>query len=191
MGQLTNQLQSVDQALPLHLLLPDDQPQSVPNLASTDPPVLQSQVPSTSGTGAESHETQTCDTDEEPTDQPQVACLVEEGEVLDQDQDTTTADLDQALSGEQTYREILRGIRSFMDWRNIPDIDISASIAGGNPFTRPKVQPVGKVLVNKRVDDWLCKKMDKLTVTLEDGYPSCSFEASDLLKDQFAKPVRS
>ena len=78
-----------------------------------------------------------------------------------------------------------------MGWKNIPDIDTPTSTADDNPFVRPKLQTVGKVLVNMPVDHWLCKKMDKLNVTLVDGYPSHSSEAGSLLKDQFSKPARS
>ena len=40
-------------------------------------------------------------------------------------------------------------------------------------------------------DEWLCKKIGKLNLTLVEGYPSCSSEAGGLLKDQFIKPARS
>ena len=126
-------------------------------------------------------------TDEELADRPQVACHIEEGEGSDQDQDTTTADLDQALSEEQTYRETMRSFRSFMGWKNSPDIDISASTADDNSFAGSKIQPVGKVSVNMPMDDWLCKKMNKRRLTPLDGYlrPVACF------KDQLIEPARS
>ena len=40
-------------------------------------------------------------------------------------------------------------------------------------------------------DEWLCKKMDKLNVTLVEGYPSRASEAGGLQKDQFVKVGRS
>ena len=40
-------------------------------------------------------------------------------------------------------------------------------------------------------DEWLCKEMGKLNMTLVEGYPSHSSEAGGLLKDQFVKPARS
>ena len=40
-------------------------------------------------------------------------------------------------------------------------------------------------------DEWLCKKMGKLNLTLVEGYPSRSSEAGGLLKDQFIRPARS
>ena len=50
--------------------------------------------------------------------------LDEEGELSDPDNDPTATDTDQALSEEQTYRETVRGIRSFLGWTHIPDMDI-------------------------------------------------------------------
>ena len=40
-------------------------------------------------------------------------------------------------------------------------------------------------------DDWLCRKLNKLNLTLVEGYPSQSSEASGLLKDQFLRPAKS
>ena len=60
-----------------------------------------------------------------------------EGELSD-DEDATITDPDQALSEEQTYRETMRRIRSFMGWTHIPDIDSSADKLDNNPFAGPK-----------------------------------------------------
>ena len=110
---------------------------------------------------------------------------MEEGELSDHNQHTATADLDQALSEEQSYQEIMWFIRLFMGWRCIPNIVTTTSTADDNPFARPKVQPFGKISVNMPSDEWLCKKLDKLNVTLLEGYPSCTSDAGCLLKDQF------
>ena len=59
-----------------------------------------------------------------------------------------------------------------MGWSHIPDIDSTSSNAEDNPFSAPKQQPAGKISVNLPTDDWLCRKMDKLSVTLVQGYPS-------------------
>ena len=40
---------------------------------------------------------------------------------------------DQELSEESTYRETIRGVRSFMGWHQIPEFD-SVSSADDNPF---------------------------------------------------------
>ena len=111
------------------------------------------------------------DTDSDTSDRPQLSDTVEEGEVSNHDQDPT--DPKQALSEEQTYRETMRGNRSFMGWTNIPEIDDTASTVDDNPFAGTKLQPAGKVSVHMPTDDWLYKKLNKLNVTLV-GYPSCS-----------------
>ena len=111
----------------------------------------------------------------------------EEGELSDPDQDVITADTDQALSEEQTYRETVRDIRSFMGWTHIPDMDTSSSSADDNPFQAP----VSRISVMLPTDEWLCRKMDKLNVTLVEGYPSRASEAGGKQKDQFVKVGKS
>ena len=85
----------------------------------------------------------------------------------------------------------MRGIRSFMGWTHIPDMDSAAATSDDNPFAGPKTQATGKVSVKMPTDEWLCRKMGKLKFTLMEGYPSRSSEAGGLLKDQFVRPARS
>ena len=85
----------------------------------------------------------------------------------------------------------MRGIRSFMGWSHILDIDTTVSTADDNPFAGSKLQPAGKVSVHMSTDDWLRKKINKLNVTLAESYPSCSSGAGGLLKDQVIRPARS
>ena len=158
------------------------------DLAGTDSPISQ-QVPSRSSSApARRHSTSSMDTDSDTdfSDRPPVDIIVEEGELSDQDLDVTAAD--QTLSEEQNYRETMRGIRSFMGWTHIPDMDTAASTSDDNPFASPQAQPAGKVSVTMPTDEWLCSKMGKLNITLTEGYPSRSSEAGGLLKDQFVHP---
>ena len=85
------------------------------------------------------------DSDSDILDRPEISIFVE-GELSDQDPDITVADLDQSFSEEQTYRETMRGIRSYMGWSHIPDMDTVISSAEDNPFAGPKLQPAGKCL---------------------------------------------
>ena len=55
-----------------------------------------------------------------------------------------------SLSEEQSYRETMRAIRSYMGWTHIPDIDATASSPDNNPFAGPKLQTPGKVSVTHR-----------------------------------------
>ena len=57
---------------------------------------------------------------------------------------------------------------------DIPDIDTTASTSDDNPFGGPQVQAPGKVSVPMPTDEWLCKKLSKLNLTLIDGHLSRS-----------------
>ena len=105
-------------------------------------------------------------------DQPPLDLYKEEGELSD-DQEATGVDQDQPLSQEQTYRETMRGIRSFMGWSHVPDIDSATNTSEDNPFAGPKTPVPGKVSVQMPTEDWLCKKLEKLNTTLVEGYRSC------------------
>ena len=85
----------------------------------------------------------------------------------------------------------MRGIRSYMVWTDIPDIDSTAGSSDDNPFAGSKLQTPGKVSVQLPTDEWQCLKLAKLNLTLTDGYPSCGAEAGGLQRDQFLKPPRS
>ena len=102
--------------------------------------------------------------------------------------DTAT---DQDLSEDANYRETIRGVRSFMKWHHIPDYDNSAASMDDNPFAGSRVKTTGKVSVKLPVDEWLCKKLEKLNVTIAEGYPARNSETSGLLRDQFVKTPRS
>ena len=89
-------------------------------------------------------------TDTDFSDRPPVDIFVKEGELSDQDPNVTATDPDQTHSDEQNYRETMRGIRSFMGWSHIPDMDTATSTSDDNPFAGPKAQPAqpaGKVSV--------------------------------------------
>ena len=82
------------------------------------------------------------------------------------------------------------GVRSFMGWHQIPDFD-SVSSSDDYPFAGTRVQPNGKVSVKLPVDDWLCRKMEKLHLTITEAYPSRNAKTAGLLRDEFVKPPRS
>ena len=163
------------------------------DLAGTESP-LSHQVPSRSSSSAPTRRQSTSsmdtDSDTDISDRPPVDLFVEEGELSDQDLEASAADPDLTLSEEQNYRETMSGIRSFMVWTHIPEMDTTASRLEDNPFAGPKTQPTGKISVSMPTDEWLCSKMGKLNITLTEGYPSRSSEAGGLLKDQFVRPLK-
>ena len=59
---------------------------------------------------------------------------------------------DQELSEEASYRETIRGVRSFMGWHKSPEFD-SVSSSDDNPFAGSGVQPTRKVSVKLPVGD--------------------------------------
>ena len=153
-------------------------------LTGTDSPVLHRSARKDSISRLES------EAESELSDRPPVEMFVEEGELPD-DQDITVTDQDQSISEEQTFRETMRGICSFMGWSHIPHINSSSNPSDDNPFAGPKAPVPSKVLVQMPTEDWLCRKLSKLNITLVEGYPSHSSDAGGQLKDQFLRPAKS
>ena len=128
------------------------------------------------------------DSEEEPHSEPGSPI---DGNIRDGSPDLTRDEsTDQELSEETTYRETIRGVRSFMGWHQIPEFDIVSS-TDDNPFGGSRAKPTGKVSVKLPVDDWLCRKMEKLNRTVAEGYLSKNTQTAGLLQDQFVKTPRS
>ena len=121
---------------------------------------------------------------------PPLDLYTEEGE-LSEDPDQPVPDPDQPVSEEQNYRDTMQGIRSFMGWSHIPELDNTASTSDDNPFAGPKTVTPGKVSVKMPTEDWLCRKLAKLNLTLVEGYPSRGSEAGGLAKGVFLRPART
>ena len=121
------------------------------------------------------------------SDDPPLEIFVEEGELSD---DQELMEQDTPTSEEQTYRETMRGIRAFMGWSHVPEID-SSNPSDDNPFAGPKAPAPSKIAVHMPTEEWLCKKLSKLNITLVEGYPSCTAEAGSLPMDHFLRPPRS
>ena len=67
-----------------------------------------------------------------------------------------------------------------MGWHKITEFD-SVSSSDDSSFAGCRVQPSGKVSVKLPVDDWLCRKMEKLNLAITEGYPSRNAETAVLL----------
>ena len=78
-----------------------------------------------------------------------------------------------------------------MGWDQVPEFDSSSSAQDDNPFTGTRPPQPGKVSVKVPVDDWLCRKFEKLNITVQEGYPSRASETAGLIRDQFVKPPRT
>ena len=92
---------------------------------------------------------------------------------------------------DNCYRETMCGVRSFMAWNDIPEFDFSSSSQDDNPFTGSRTSHTGKVSVKVPVDEWLCRKFEKLNITVQEGYPSRTSETAGLNRDQFVKPPKT
>ena len=120
-----------------------------------------------------------------PTDDGQ-SSEMEVGE-LDSDPDLEILEVqEEGPSEDHSYRETVRGVRGFMGWTHIPDID-APSQQEDNPFAGVRTVPSGKVSVVLPVDDWLCRKMEGLNMTVARGYPTRSSDSSGLAKSEFVK----
>ena len=97
--------------------------------------------------------------------------------------------VDQELSAEQTYRETMRGVRSFMTWNDI--LEFASSSQDDNPFTGPRTSHSGKVSVKVPMDKWLCRKFAKLNLTVQEDYPSHTSETAGLTRDQSVEPPKT
>ena len=100
-------------------------------------------------------------------------------------------DQDHPVYEEQNYRDTMQGIRSYMGWSHIPEVDNTTATSDDNPFAGPKTVTPGKVSVRMPTEEWLCKKLGKLNLTLAEGYPSRGSEAGGLAKDVFIQTPRS
>ena len=70
------------------------------------------------------------------------------------------------------------------------DLDQEISSLEDNPFAGTRTKPASKVSVKLLADECLCE-VEKLNLTITEGYPSCSSETSGLLKNQFVKTPKT
>ena len=88
----------------------------------SDQPTVQKHVSGTLDITRKDTSSSDSDVDSITSDRPPVDLFPEEGELSDE-HDVSFTDPDQSLSEEQSYRETMRGIRSYMGWNHIPDMD--------------------------------------------------------------------
>ena len=68
-----------------------------------------------------------------------------------------------------------------MGWQKFPEFETFSLSVDDNPFVGPISQPTNKIL-----EECVCKKLEKLNITLVEGYPSISSEVS-CLQNEFVK----
>ena len=92
-----------------------------------------------------------------------------------------------------TYRETVRSVRSFMGWHHIPafELDYSEPDKSNNPWKGKQPIKPTRISVAMPPDDWLCQKLERLNLTVADGYPSRAQDSAGLKRDQFIKVPKS
>ena len=146
--------------------LPADQ-QSTLSATTGVRPELHSPVPAMKSSATSTGPTVSVEEPEAEALSDRSSHSLDEGELSDRESVQEQEDLiqsDQELFAEQSYWETLCGVRSFIAWNDIPEFDSSSS-QDDNPFTGSRSSQTGKVLVP--VDEWLCRKFEKLNITLQ------------------------
>ena len=60
-----------------------------------------------------------------------------------------------------------------MWWHQVPEFESSASSQDDNSFAGLRAQTIGKVPVKLPSHEWLYRKIQKLNITLTEGYTTC------------------
>ena len=110
------------------------------------------------------------------------SCEEEEGQLSDSnDPPEQTEDM--------SYRETVRSVRAFMGWHHIPtfETDYTEPDKSNNPWKGKHPNKPTRISVAMPLDDWLCQKLERLNLTVAEGYPSRSQDSAGLKHDQFVK----
>ena len=94
---------------------------------------------------------------------------------------------------DMSYRETVRSVRAFMGWHHIPafETDFSEPDKSNNPWKGKNPRKPTRISVAMPPDDWLCQKLERLNLTVAEGYPSRSQDSAGLRRDQFIKVPKS
>ena len=103
----------------------------------------------------------------------------DEGELSDTDTDKP----------EKNEKMTVRSIRAFMGWDFIPDFELEYSDPdkSNNPWRGKNPRPGTIISVEMPADDWLCQKLERLHLTVAEGYPSRGQETGSVRTDQFIR----
>ena len=80
-----------------------------------------------------------------------------------------------------------------MGWHHIPafETDFSEPDKSNNPWKGKNPRKPTRISVAMPPDDWLCQKLERLNLTVAEGYPSRSQDSAGLRRDQFIKVPKS
>ena len=90
---------------------------------------------------------------------------------------------------DMSYRVTVRSVRSFMGWHHIPtfETDYTEPDKSNNPWKGKNPKKPTRISVAMPPDNWLCQKLERLNLTVAEGYPSRSQDSGGLKRDQFVK----
>ena len=90
---------------------------------------------------------------------------------------------------DMSYREKVRSVRAYMGWHHIPvfETNYSEPDKSNNPWKGKHPNKPTRISVAMPPDDWLCQKLERLNLTVAEGYPSRSQDSANLKCDQFVK----
>ena len=77
-----------------------------------------------------------------------------------------------------------------MAWNDIPEFDSASSSQDDNPFPGSRTSHTGNLSVKVPVE-WLCRKFEKLNITVQEGYQFRTFQTASLNRDHFVKPPKT
>ena len=94
---------------------------------------------------------------------------------------------------DMSYRETVRSVRAFMGWHHIPafETNFSEPDKSNNPWKGKNPRKPTRISVAMPPDDWLCQKLERLNLTVAEGYPSRSQDSAGFKRDQFIKVPKS
>ena len=86
---------------------------------------------------------------------------------------------DSTEATEQTEDMSYSSVRAFMGWHHIPtfESDFSEPDKSNNPWKRKQPRKPTRISVAMPPDDWLCQKLERLNLTVAEGYPSRAQES--------------
>ena len=90
---------------------------------------------------------------------------------------------------DMSYRETVTSVCAFMGWHHIPtfETDCTEPDKSNNPWKGKHPNKPTRISVAMTPGNWLCQKLERLNLTVAEGYPSRSQDSGGLKRDQFVK----
>ena len=94
---------------------------------------------------------------------------------------------------QMSYRETVRSVCAYMGWHHIPTFKTNYSELhkSNNSWKGKNPRKPTRISVAMLPDDFLCQKLERLNLTVAEGYPSRSQDSAGLKRDQFIKIPKS